>query len=210
MIVLQHIILGLSLSFIGSLPIGLINMAVAETAIRKGLKAALWMALGAALVEFVQSMVAIKFTHLISGNVRFGMAFNGVAALVFLLLALYYLFLLRPKAKQADAAGGVNIPNFYKGMAVSSLNVLVFPYWIFYGAYLSANGWLLLSNGFLALFCLGTMLGALGALALYARLGVFVVSRTEQVTHYANRVVGLIFLGFGVYQVFCFCELYFG
>ena len=49
--------LGLGLSFIGSLPFGIINMTVAETTVRKGFRAGFWTSVGAANIEYLQVLV---------------------------------------------------------------------------------------------------------------------------------------------------------
>lgn len=66
MTLLSHFFIALGLSFIGSLPFGMINMTVAHTAIRKGMQAAIFTALGAALVELIQVFIALKFTWLLT------------------------------------------------------------------------------------------------------------------------------------------------
>jgi threonine/homoserine/homoserine lactone efflux protein len=51
--------LGLGLSFIGSLPFGIINTTVAETTVRKGLRPGVAMSVGASLVEFFQAVLSL-------------------------------------------------------------------------------------------------------------------------------------------------------
>ncbi len=199
---LIHFSLGFILSFLGSLPLGIINMTVAETTIRKGLFAGLLIATGASIIELIQAFVAIKFTHLFVGNPQLDFILNSVAILIFFSLAVYYFFFMKPKEQnRSPSSANKKMPLFYKGMLVSSMNVLVIPYWIFYGTYLSANGWLYSKIDFICIFCVGVMLGTFVLLLLYARLGLMVVNRAAQLTNYVNKFIGFVFLGFGVYQV---------
>mgnify|MGYP003382638353 CR=1 FL=1 len=53
---------GFVLSLFGSLPPGLISLSVAQTAIQKGVIAALFLAAGAAGAEFFQAWAAVALT----------------------------------------------------------------------------------------------------------------------------------------------------
>ena len=46
-------------SFVGTIPFGMVNMAVADIAIRKGMQAGILFSLGAAIVEFGQGMITV-------------------------------------------------------------------------------------------------------------------------------------------------------
>ncbi len=198
---LLPIILGFLLSFIGSLPLGIINMTVADTAIHRGMKAGIWVAIGASLVEFIQSFVAIKFTWLFSENSEVDFWFGIIAFIVFWALAIYYFFFAKASNPASDIMKDEKKhSDFFKGMLVSAMNVLVIPYWVFYGSYLNSQGWLSLENEIIAVFAIGVMLGTFVLLLLYAKLGQVITSRAAQVTRYVNKFIGGIFLLFALYQ----------
>jgi threonine/homoserine/homoserine lactone efflux protein len=201
-------ILGLVLSFIGSLPLGMINMTVAETAIQKGNRQALTVALGAAIIEFIQAWVAITCTHLILGNTSMELLFNGIAVVVFFLLAAYYFWQSGIQNSHLPEKKRTQLPDFWKGVAVSSLNVMVFPYWIFYATYLNVNEWMQLDQLSILLFSGGVMLGAFLLFALYARLGLWIVQRAAIVTRYADLIIAIILLLFGLFQLYRFLAIY--
>ncbi|MFZ2900152.1 MAG: LysE family transporter [Saprospiraceae bacterium] len=196
-------ILGLGLSFIGSLPFGIINTTVAETTVRKGLRPGVAMSVGASLVEFFQATLSLFLIDLFVRHSQLERIFNLVALGVFLLLAVYYFF----EARKTGQPMGVQVgrfpamPDFLKGALVSAINVMTFPYWIFYGAYLSANGWMELHTPEILLFSAGTMAGTFLTLLLYAGLGLFLVARASRLTKYINWFLCFLFLGLGGYQV---------
>jgi threonine/homoserine/homoserine lactone efflux protein len=197
-----HLLLGTFLSFVGSIPAGMINVAVAETAMRRGRKRAHAMAWGASLVELIQAFVAVKFSTLLLQSDHLDLIFNWAALVIFLGLTVYYLFIAKPLQGPKIDDRPSKLPGFWQGVIISSLNVMVFPYWIFYGTYLSAQGWLDTGDRCILVFSVGTMIGTLLLLFLYARLGMYLLTRSERITKHLNRVLGLIFLGFFVYQVF--------
>ena len=196
-----HFFIGFVLSFIGSIPFGMINVTVADMAIKRGLKAGIWLGFGAAVVEFFQAFIAIKFTHLFVENPAIDFYFNVIALLVFFGLAAFYLFFQKPKETIQIKTDERKIKPFWKGMLISSMNVLVFPYWIFYGTYLNGIGWLKLEIAFVLTLCLGIFFGGLFTFSLFAKMGTLIIKRGPALMNSINIFIGLIFLGFGFFQI---------
>lgn len=195
--------LGLVLSFIGSLPFGIINTSVAETTVRKGLRPGLLLGAGASVVEFFQAALSLFLIDLFVRHSQLEKIFNLVALGVFLLLAAYYFFEARKDGQRKGPRIGrfPAVPDFLKGVLASSISVMAFPYWVFYGAYLSANGWMELHTAEILLFSAGAMAGSFLALLLYAGLGLFLVARASRLTKYMNWFLCLLFLGLGIFQL---------
>ena len=154
---IAHFFIAFGLSFVGSLPFGMINMMVAHTAIEKGLRYALWAAAGAALVEFFQVFIAIKFTWLFTENPATDFWFKLVATVVFFAAGTYFFFFAKmrrkvPEEQQVNSRRS----EFFKGALVSSLNLMVIPFWIFYGTLLAANGLLVKDDQHVLAFSCGT------------------------------------------------------
>ncbi|MBK6620023.1 MAG: LysE family transporter [Saprospirales bacterium] len=193
---------GIALSFIGSLPFGIINMTVAETTVRKGFAAGVWVAVGASVVEFIQVLVSLKLIGLFVENSRLEKIFDLIALLVFLGLAIISFRNARKEAspREAQVSNLPAIPDFFRGALVSSFNVMVFPYWIFYGAYFSSHGWMKLQNLDISIFSAGAMTGTFVVLLLYARLGLLLIRRASALTRYVNWFLFALFLGLGIFQ----------
>jgi threonine/homoserine/homoserine lactone efflux protein len=194
--------IGAALSFLGSLPFGMINTSVAETAMRKDFRAGLEASAGASLVEFFQAVLSLLLIDVFVKSAFLDKAFQIVALVVFAVLAVYYLLEARkdqkphkPKVNKLPA-----LPDFARGALISSLNVLAFPYWIFYGAWLYANGWMQTGWTDTLVFSAGTMLGVFLALLLYAWLGVFLMTRATRIAKRVNWLLGLLFLALAAYQ----------
>lgn len=198
---LIHFAIAYGLSFIGSLPFGMINMTVAYTAIQKGMRYAIWTAAGAALIEFIQVFIALKFTWLFSENAGVERIFQIIATIVFFIGGIYFFFLAKAKSPTVEMTHGRRRNEFFKGLMISSLNVMVIPYWIFYATLLSTNDILVKDNPHVFVFSAGTMLGTFSLLIGYALLGARILSRSVQITKWVNKFIGLLLFGFGVYQL---------
>ncbi|MEM6722931.1 MAG: LysE family transporter [Bacteroidota bacterium] len=194
-----HLLSGFILSFIGSLPLGVINLSVAETTVNKGVKPAIWLSIGAALIEFLQAFIAVKFTNLFNDNPSLTDTIQYLAIPLFIGLSIYY-FRQEPAVpgqKQTLSEGRA----FFKGVFLSVINLLAIPYWIFYGTYLAGKGLLYRQDIYLLLFSAGVMLGTFTLLMLYCRLSLLVVNKIQRAAALSYQFLGYVFLAFALYQV---------
>jgi len=200
MIYLSHITFGFLISFIGSLWFGSINMTVTDTAIHKGFRAALWVGAGAAVVEFLQAFIALKFLELLSLNPSFSFYLKWFSVFVFFGLAFYFFF------KKEDVIPNKNVPRtsyrgFLKGAVISALNVLAILFWTFIGTYLYSNNLLSVSPILLLIFAIGVALGAFGVYVLYAKIGLLIRKKSEAIGRYVSKVIAGLFLCLGILQL---------
>jgi len=191
---------GLLLSFVGSMPPGMINLTVAKAAIDRGLRRALWIGLGAALVESLQAWLALQFAATLRAWEGWQVWFQVVAVVVLGSIGLFYL-LAKPQAPAAKAMRArQTLRDFGLGLWISSLNLLAFPYWVFYGTYLQGQDLLRKTPLELAAMSLGVGLGTFGLLWLYAQGGQALVNRLPTVLRWTHRAVGAVMLGLGTWQ----------
>lgn len=191
---ISHICAGIILSFIGSLPFGLINITTSKISIEKGVKAAIWFALGAASVEIIQAYLSITFASVIIKKQTVSEFFQWFSLCLFLGLSIYYFFFTKSEKtahKDEQIKTGRLLLN---GVTISALNFMVFPYWIFYYSYLKGQELLSFEFPFTIVFSLGVGLGTFLLLFLYASFGKKLISKYAIVSKYINKIIGLIFL----------------
>ena len=170
-------------------------MTVAESTIRKGLRSGVIIAAGAALVEFLQAFIAVKFTSLFVDNAAVENGIQWLSILIFMGLGFYFVFSKTEEKKTAKhKEANSTSSDFFKGVIISALNIIVFPYWVFYASYFSTMGWL--SNDlFLFIFVTGVMFGTFSILYLYARLSLKIIDSVQKISLYTNRIMaGLFFI----------------
>ena len=191
---ISHICAGIILSFIGSLPFGLINITTSKISIEKGVKAAIWFALGAASVEIIQAYLSITFASVIIKKQTVSEFFQWFSLCLFLGLSIYYFFFTKSE-KTAHKDEKIKTGRLLlSGVSISALNFMVFPYWIFYYSYLKGQELLSFEFPFTIVFSLGVGLGTFLLLFLYASFGKKLINKYAIVSKYINKIIGLIFL----------------
>ncbi len=198
---LIHFAWGWLCSFVGTLPFGTINVSIAEMAIQRGTRVAISMAIGAALVEFFQSYIALTFYHILTHNPAMERTIILICIPIFLLIGVYYLFKKnhtshKPIIKAANVIGAA------KGFVLSSLNLMAIPYYVFIGGYLASSNYISLRAEFIAAYSAGVVLGSFLTFFIYAKLGQVIKRRSEKMSLYASKIVGLIFIAIAISQAF--------
>jgi len=184
-------------SFIGSIPLGSINLSTLQITLEKDTKAGLQFALGATLVELIYSFLAIKFSAYLLQNKDIGLYIQLVAIPAFILLSLY-------SFKKKNAAIKTNkVKNksaFFKGIMLGFINPLQIPFWVAYGTYMLSNGWIKNEHFLLNCFILGIITGTYLLLSLVVFLSKLLDTHLNLSRFNINRILGYVFMALAVYQ----------
>lgn len=189
-------------SAVGALPIGMINLSVAERAIKKGMLAGIMVALGAMVIVFIYTFLALYFIDFFLKNEALGNAIKTIAIFIFIALALYYWFRKFKPVGEKKSGRESKSKNFGLGIGIAALNMLILPYWIFLGLWFKSNQIQFDTVSDILFMALGSASGALLVFILYVRLGRFIVGRISKVSYYTNKTLAVLFLFLAVIQVF--------
>jgi threonine/homoserine/homoserine lactone efflux protein len=192
-----HFFIGFIVSFLGSLPVGTVNLAVIQTTVNSNFRAGFYFSLGATLVELIYSAIAIKFIAYLLDNRSVEVFIQIVSIPVFIVLAILYL-----RKEESTAATEIKgRKSFYNGLFVGLINPLQIPFWIAYGSYLISNNWIQNSDYLINVFIVGISAGTLLVLTLIAFLSKRLVSSFELKTKLVNRIIGGVLIVLAVYQL---------
>lgn len=196
---ISYFFVALFLSFIGSLPIGLITLTITQKTIEKGKRSGLLISLGATIMEFGYTYLALISLDFLTKNIEVGSYIKIFAIVLFMVLGIYYFFKKpSPKLKQTKA---YDYFDFLRGAIVGLMNVLIFPFWIFLGIWLESNGMFFESQTSIITFSFGATIGAFLAFLVYIWFSGVIEKKVAIINQYTNKVVGAIFLGLGVFQL---------
>lgn len=185
---------GMLLSLMGSLPPGLISLSVAWTSLSRGLRAAGWLAFGAAATEFLQAIAAARLSSWFVQHPSWERQAEWATALVFIAVAVYLFFVAKPPGHdnaRHRVSGKLLVA---RGAVLSAFNLLAIPYWFVFIGWMRSSGYWREGASYTALFALGVTLGTMCALGLYALLSGLLVRHSARVSAVANKAIGAIML----------------
>jgi threonine/homoserine/homoserine lactone efflux protein len=197
--ILLHIGMGCILSFVASIPFGMINLYVANVSLQKGFRTGLKVAAGAAFVESLQGFLSVQFGALLLRYSEIEHGLQLTAPLIFVTIGTYF-FLKKQQVKQIKPKA-VSHSFFFKGMGITSLNILAYPFWIFIAGVLSANGWLQHDIFSITAFTVGILLGSFALFAAYAKLADTVLTGSTFVQKNSNKIIGVFLFTLALIQV---------
>ncbi len=198
MILIEYLMLGCILGAVMALTPGLINLAVAERTIRRGYRAGVQVTLGAGVMEFIYTFLALYFIDVIIQNRSIGLFLKVGAVFLFFGLSIFYL--LRKAEPINQPRSKPTTRDFVMGMGVTAMNLLIVPTWIFLGLWLRSYGLPFEEMKDMVFLSLGSALGACIVFLGYVKLGNYIVNKLEKVTAYTNKFLGIVFLAIATIQ----------
>lgn len=195
-----YFMIALLISGAGALPPGLINLAIADRTIKRGFRSGLIMLAGAAVTEFLYTFIPLFFIDRITRNPQIEYALQIAVTGIFLILAAVYYFkktdVILPTTKVSSKRR-----DFGYGMWMAGMNLLIIPFWVFISIWLGSNGFPIDTWGQILTCALGSAAGACLVFVLYARLGKFIVKRSDEITRSINQIIAGLFLLLGLFQL---------
>lgn len=200
MTLLAYFTIAFVLSALGSVPTGMITLTIMQTTIQKGSKSGVIFSLGATVIEWLYTYIALFFLDFFTNNIQVDGYFKIIATVVFFLLGAFHFF----KKNKPETPIQLNYQyfDFLHGISIAMMNVLIIPFWIFLAIWLAGYEMLFTTQPQLLIFSTGSAIGALVIFLIYVRLGKLMVGKIKRVKEYSGKAVGLVFFALGVYQLF--------
>jgi len=185
---------GMGISFLGSLPLGTLNVAAMQIGIQESIYEAMWFAIGSLLVEMVYvrlSLVGIDWVRK-QGNLMKWMEWITLAIIVALAIG-SFISAASGNGSAKNILLNNNLPRFLLGMLMCAINPVQIPFWF---------GWstVLLNKNILEpkpvqynLYIVGIGLGTLMGNSVFIFGGKWLVQRIANSQQYFNWVIGGIF-----------------
>lgn len=197
--------LGLLISFLGSLPIGTLNITAFYIATNQSTYDAIWFALAVVIVE----LIAVRFTLWGDRKISFDKKLlNYLLPLAAIML--FYLSMLTIFQSQSStvAEGELLFPaiqsTFLLGLLLSSLNPMHIPFWMSWNKVLSSKNSLPRSWKSYTSYIGGIGLGSMFGLMIFIYAGNVVFQNYNQYAYLINLVLGVIYAGFALYLLMLF------
>ena len=194
---------GMLISFLGSLPLGSLNVAAMQVAVEENVRNAVKFALGVALVEIIYVRVSLKGMDWVVANQRLFHILEWATVVLFLVLAVSSFLTAR---KTTTAKKNILLNNkmnrFWLGFTMSAINPVQIPFWFLWSTYLLSNKILLPSQSQFNVYTAGIGIGTLMGFAVFIYGGRWMVQKLNAGKRAINLFVAVVFL------VSAFIQLY--
>jgi threonine/homoserine/homoserine lactone efflux protein len=187
------LVLGFCIAFLAVILPGLINMTAAKISTQEGKNVALSFALGASLIIFFQTFIAVLFARFISSHQEIVSTLQEIGIFVFSLLSIYFFWIAKkPKKIKTDSKVKGKSNRFFLGMLLSTLNLLPIPFYVFASMSLSASGYFSFDKIPVSFFVIGVVSGSFSVFYIYIVAFKKIEKKTEFLMRNINTIIGSV------------------
>ena len=197
--IILPLLLGIAVATPGIMLPGLINMTAAKISVRDGRACAVVFSIGATVIVFIQSYIAVSFAKFISKRDDIINLLEEVGLGIFVLLTIYFIFIAKkPQSKDDDEPVKMRSRTgcFFLGVLLSVLNFFPIPYYVVMSVTLSTYKFFSFDNLFVFLFVIGAITGTFAVFYLYIIFFKKLEEKTDffmkNINYFIGGVTGLV------------------
>ena len=208
--ILKNIFVGFLVSFIGSIPLGYLNIVGYEVYKSFGINETIFYLLGVILIEFFVIYFTLLFANQLISNKKLIKFIEGFSIVfMFLLAYIFYSSASKSTSSQTVLEKYVDYSPFVVGIILSCLNFIQIPFWTSWNLYLLNGKYIEVSKSRKYFYVFGTIFGTFsGMLVLILSLD-YVTNQTDFLAKYLMKVIiPLVFIILGLVQGFKFYKKY--
>jgi len=184
---------GMLISFLGSLPLGTLNVAAMQISVTEGVRQAILFAIGSLLAEVIYVRISLVAIDWIRKQERIFRMLEWVTLLIVVALAVFSFYAaLHPKT-----GGNIlltsTVPKFVLGMVMSALNPMQVPFWFGWSTVLFTKKVLLPQANHYNSYIVGIGIGTFIGNCVFIFGGKLMVDRLNANQNILNWVIGGIF-----------------
>jgi threonine/homoserine/homoserine lactone efflux protein len=190
---LKIFLTGMLVSFLGSLPLGTLNVAAMQISVTDGINQALLFSAGSLLAEIIYVRVSLVAMNWVSKQRKLFKILEWITVFIVLALAISSFYAaLHPSVKK-NVILSSTLPRFWLGMSMSALNPVQIPFWFGWSTVLFTKKILKPRNEFYNLYIIGIGLGTLAGNCVFIFGGQIAAQNLNNNQHIMNWVIGGIF-----------------
>ena len=168
-------------------------MTATKVSLKDGRDRALLFILGALIVIFFQTYIAILFARYIDSRPDVLVLFREVGFGIFSALTIYFLFFAKKhNTKNEKLKIKSKTSRFFLGMLLSALNFFPIPYYVFITITLGSFGYFNFENTEILLFLMGVLFGSFSVFYYYIRFFNKLGLKTDFFNKNMNAIIGSI------------------
>ena len=184
---------GLFISFLGTLPLGTLNIAAMQISVTDGLRPALLFALGALLVEMIYVRLSLVAMDWVRKQEKLFRWLEWTTLLIILVLAAASFVAATSPVVEKNVILSSTLPRFWLGVSMSALNPVQIPFWFGWSSVLFGKNILQTKESFYNTYIAGIGLGTLFGNSVFifgGRLMVDTLNANQNTLHW---IIGGVF-----------------
>ncbi len=193
-----HFTVGFAVSFVGSLPLGMLNLTAVDLGLRRRLRDVVQFALAVASVESIQVLVSVMASTWFVRRPQVESVLQVAAVPRFLILGLIHL--RKAGTRALPGTPRRQMPAFALGASLAAINPLAMPFWIFWLSFLHGAGWLEFSVPGVAALVAGIHVGTTAPLILFGKAGRAISSRRGGFSNWITHAIAVVFFALAIGQ----------
>ncbi len=193
---------GMVISFLGSLPLGTMNVAAMQIAITDGYTKALWFAMGILLVEIIYVRISLVAMDKIRKHEKILKALEWITLFIVVALAVSsFVAASKNNAHTKNILLSNSMPRFILGLFMSAVNPVQIPFWFGWSTVLFTKRILLPRNDHYNMYIFGIGLGTFLATCVFIFGGKYIVEKLNTNQHTLHLIIGSIFTVTSIIQI---------
>ncbi len=185
---------GLLISFLGSLPLGTLNVAAMQIGIQENIQNALFFSFGSLLVEMIYVRISLVGIEWVRKRENLMKWMEWFTLLIIVALAVgSFLAAAKPGGTAKNILLNNNMHRFLLGAGMCAINPVQIPFWFGWSTVLFTKKVLQPKSSFYNIYIIGIGLGTLAGNCVFIFGGKWLVQRIANSQQYLNWVIGGIF-----------------
>lgn len=209
--VIKNILVGFLVSFIGSIPLGYLNVIGFEIYSQLGINSLVFYFLGVISVEAFVIYFTLIFANQLVNNKKLMKAVDFFAVLFLLLLGYsFYAHANQKAANHSDLERFIKYSPFLIGVFLNCINFLQVPFWTGWNLYLINGNYIAIEKKLKYYYIFGTLLGTFfGMLALVTILNLFLQNTAGFSQYILPVIIPLFFVVLALIQMYTVYKKYY-
>jgi threonine/homoserine/homoserine lactone efflux protein len=184
---------GLMVSFLGSLPLGTLNIAAMQISVSDGVTSAMLFSLGSLLVEIIYVRISLVAIEWIRKQEKILKALEWVTLFIVLALAISSFYAALHPGVKKNVVLSSSLPKFLLGVIMCAVNPVQIPFWFGWSTVLFTKKVLLPRNDHYNSYIIGIGLGTFAGNCIFIFGGLLIANKISNNQHILNWVIGGIF-----------------
>ncbi len=192
--IFKNLFFGFIISFIGSLPIGYLNIVGYEINRFYGFYTSIFFYLGIIIIEFLIVYLTLIAGNYLSKNKKLMQFIEYFSMFFIFLLGIYFFNLSNSESNTSiDIKNYSNFQIFGLGLLLSSFNFMQIPFWLSWNMVLINKNWIFTEKHFKFFYLVGAVLGTLIGMILFAKLLITFSKSSSFLEQNVYKIIGVFF-----------------